>query len=148
MIVSKFRQSYDIQLLIEVNGRTYSNTLDLKQPYFRYTAQGNQPPPGSFSENPSDQLDNMIGSTFSTDFFQQQQQQYQQYNENNFYAHQNQASNSNCKQYSSKFTNNKTETLIRLSCIASLLLLIFIDFSNGYKDASIQQERTLPHQRN
>ncbi|CAG0886452.1 unnamed protein product [Cyprideis torosa] len=63
LLVANKRQSYDVTLDLKVEGTTIRsvNSLDLKNPYFRYTGQAPQPPPGhnttSPSENYWDQLD-------------------------------------------------------------------------------------------
>ena len=54
---SNKRQSYDvdIELMVENKNRKATNSLDLKNPYFRYTGQNPQPPPGSHETSPTDQ---------------------------------------------------------------------------------------------
>ena len=59
VLTSNKRQSYnvDIELCVESPGRTERaiNSLDLKNPYFRYTGQPPQPPPGCNESSPSEQ---------------------------------------------------------------------------------------------
>ena len=52
------RQSYDVTIEVGVEGSATrsSNTLDLKNPYFRYTGQAPQPPPGGNTASPSEKL--------------------------------------------------------------------------------------------
>ena len=51
-----FRQSYDVDLELSLpDSATKScNTLDLKNPFFRYTGQQPVAPPGTNSTSPSD----------------------------------------------------------------------------------------------
>ncbi|ODM89743.1 Histone-arginine methyltransferase CARMER [Orchesella cincta] len=50
------RQSYDVLIELDLNGKKASNNLDLKNPYFRYTGQPPQPPPGHHTSAPSDSI--------------------------------------------------------------------------------------------
>ncbi|XP_074644014.1 histone-arginine methyltransferase CARM1-like isoform X2 [Tubulanus polymorphus] len=54
---SNSRQSYDVDIELEVDGtgNKSNNSLDLKNPFFRYNGQAPQPPPGVASQSPTDQ---------------------------------------------------------------------------------------------
>ena len=60
------RQSYDVQIDLELDGLKATNTLDLKNPYFRYTGQNPQPPPGHHTSAPSDSIWTTIDATLQT----------------------------------------------------------------------------------
>lgn len=57
VLVSNKRQSYDVEmeLVNEATGQRSLNTLDLKNPYFRYTGQAPSIPPGTHETSPSEQ---------------------------------------------------------------------------------------------
>lgn len=56
------RQSYDVTIELCIEGTTQcsSNTLDLKNPYFRYTGAPVQPPPGVSNISPSENYWNQL----------------------------------------------------------------------------------------
>ncbi len=68
VLSSNKRQSYnvDIELYVEGIGTRASNSLDLKNPYFRYTGQAPQPPPGCNETSPSEQYWQTLDSTQAT----------------------------------------------------------------------------------
>ncbi len=68
VLSSNKRQSYnvDIQLYVEGVGTRASNSLDLKNPYFRYTGQPPQPPPGCNDTSPSEQYWQTLDSSQAT----------------------------------------------------------------------------------
>lgn len=54
-MVANKRQSYDVEIRLECGGKSSKNTLDLKNPYFRYTGQAVAAPPGSNTQSPAEQ---------------------------------------------------------------------------------------------
>uniref|UniRef100_A0A914D4H0 type I protein arginine methyltransferase n=1 Tax=Acrobeloides nanus TaxID=290746 RepID=A0A914D4H0_9BILA len=56
LMVANDKQSYDVEIEVEVGNQKSANSLDLKNPLFRYTGQMVLPPPGTYQESPSDQL--------------------------------------------------------------------------------------------
>ena len=51
-----FRQSYDVEMEVEVvgTGNKSVNKLDLKNPFFRYNGQPPAAPPGTHNQSPSE----------------------------------------------------------------------------------------------
>lgn len=68
VLTSNKRQSYnvDIELYVEGIGTRATNSLDLKNPYFRYTGQPPQPPPGCNDTSPSEQYWQTLDTTQTT----------------------------------------------------------------------------------
>ncbi|XP_017775045.1 PREDICTED: histone-arginine methyltransferase CARMER isoform X2 [Nicrophorus vespilloides] len=62
VLVANKRQSYDVTIELKLEGTTQrsSNTLDLKNPYFRYTGAPVQPPPGASNISPSENYWNQL----------------------------------------------------------------------------------------
>lgn len=58
------RQSYDVDIELNIPGTNTksANSLDLKNPYFRYTGQTPQPPAGGSSQSPSDSYWNSVAT--------------------------------------------------------------------------------------
>ncbi|CAK5029804.1 unnamed protein product [Meloidogyne enterolobii] len=72
LMLANDKQSYDLDLEIEVGDKRQQNRLDLKMPHFRYNGQPvSQPPPGNSTENPLEQLNQHLAIAVAT--AQQQQ---------------------------------------------------------------------------
>lgn len=61
------RQSYDVEIEVSVDGTSVKsrNTLDLKNPYFRYTGSQTPIPAGTSAVSPTELYWNMTTSTSS-----------------------------------------------------------------------------------
>ncbi|ELU16220.1 hypothetical protein CAPTEDRAFT_179627 [Capitella teleta] len=68
-LISNSRQSYDVEMELQVPGTSLSSstTLDLKNPFFRYTGQQPIAPPGTNQVSPSDQYWNQAGPEMQVD---------------------------------------------------------------------------------
>ena len=63
-----YRQSYDVNIMLTVEGSTqvFTNTLDLKNPFFRYNG-ATATPPGNFNESPTEYfITNYANTHFAT----------------------------------------------------------------------------------
>ncbi|XP_043497710.1 histone-arginine methyltransferase CARMER isoform X1 [Polistes fuscatus] len=63
ILIANKRQSYDVTIELKLEGtnlESSSNTLDLKNPYFRYTGAAAQPPPGLNNTSPSESYWNSL----------------------------------------------------------------------------------------
>lgn len=67
LLISNRRQSYDVEIEVSVDGTSVKsrNTLDLKNPYFRYTGSQTPIPAGTSAVSPTELYWNMTTSTSS-----------------------------------------------------------------------------------
>ncbi|KAM3955831.1 arginine methyltransferase 4 [Aphomia sociella] len=67
LLLANKRQSYDVTMEVNLEGTNISssNTLDLKNPYFRYTGAPAAPPPGVNTTSPSESYWNSLETTGS-----------------------------------------------------------------------------------